>query len=134
LDQKNGQVKPLRRLIFLINIRALPPDLSLLKFMDPVLKECLDKHLPKISEISYHCGLLILLSLVLGFSYSFIFLKIPPQIRSTEFSWRFNTGFGLGLVATVSLLAIYIVWLITRGAVVIVRCYKRKATASKKNS
>jgi hypothetical protein len=101
--------------------------------MNPLLKECIDKHLPKISKISYHGGVLILVGLVIGFNYSFIFLTTPPQFKSVELNWRFNMGFSFGLIATIVLLVGYIVWLISKSPA-IMRCYKQKLANSKKIS
>lgn len=82
---------------------------------DKIIDNAKQKWLPSKSTQIYHCGVIVLSSLVLGI-FIFRFQEISPDLKPEDLS-LLRQGFGLwlGLFIAIIVLFLYLAWTIGRG-------------------
>lgn len=87
--------------------------------MDPLLQQCIDQHLPTPSQKTYHCGLLILIAMAVGFGYSYLLMEVPAGLTPEDLEiWKMGLGAGFSLLLATAALVLYIVWILSRARLV----------------
>lgn len=75
---------------------------------------CRKRHgCPTNSQIVFHCGMILLVSLLGGIVYGFTSMEVPSEVFGSELNrWKLGFGFGWGLVAALSGTVLYIPWIL----------------------
>ncbi|HZV56348.1 MAG TPA: hypothetical protein VFF89_01625 [Sphingobium sp.] len=75
---------------------------------------CRKKHgCPSNSQIIFHCGLILLISILGGIAYGFTIMEVPTELSASDLTrWKLAFGFGWGLVAALVATILYIPWII----------------------